>query len=114
MNSISFGERLAAIRNAVGYAKNQLGFAKLYKVSKTTWSGYETNKTSPDASLLIKLCMDWKVNPRWLIKGSGEMFDNEEPMGNISETIEDLPVSEILEIQRQINSLLSARLQDRQ
>jgi transcriptional regulator with XRE-family HTH domain len=113
MDSKSFGKRLAEIRKAVGYGKDQVGFAKLYGSGKTTWSGYENDKAYPDASVIIKICKDWNLNPRWLIKGTGEMFESDKTMGNVREIVEDLPLAEILEVQHLITDLLTSKLANR-
>jgi transcriptional regulator with XRE-family HTH domain len=113
MNSKSFGKRLAVIRKAVGYGKDQVGFAKLYGSGKTTWSGYENDKAYPDASVIIRICKEWNINPRWLIKGTGEMFETEKSMGSVREMVENLPISEILEVQHLIADLLTSKLANR-
>lgn len=113
MDSKSFGQRLAAVRKAVGFAKDQVGFAKVYGVGKTTWSGYENDKAFPDANVVIKICKDWDINPTWLVKGEGEMFASQQSRGNVQEIVQNLPVSEILEVQHLITDLLAAKLSNR-
>lgn len=114
MTLVSFGQRLLAIRNRAGYGKDQVGFASLYGIGKTRWSAYENDKGYPSTSSLIQICQDWNINPKWLIKGVGEMLDSKETMGSIKELIEELPTSEILEIQQLLTDLLSSRLIDNQ
>jgi transcriptional regulator with XRE-family HTH domain len=113
MSLKSFGERLVEVRNAADYKGRQQDFAALYQKSKRTWSDYETGKAYPDVDVIIRICNDWDVNPRWLIKGVGEMFESQKSMGNVQEILQDLPLAEILEVQHLITDLLTAKLLNR-
>jgi transcriptional regulator with XRE-family HTH domain len=109
MDENSLGERLAAVRKAAGYEKNQVAFAKLYGLGKTTWSGYENNKTSPAANLVAKICRDCGINPRWLILGEGKMKSRED-MSEIIAQLGKLSASDLAELQVVLAKIQRSRI----
>lgn len=71
---MGIGERIRAIRGEM----SQRDFAEILGVSKGVISNYETGKQNPGSLFLLNLCDYFKIEPRWILKGEGEMFDNKE------------------------------------
>lgn len=64
---VNIGERIKQIRGV----QTQQVFADLLGIGRTTLINYESNMRAPDAELLIKLHVLYKVQPLWLLTGIG-------------------------------------------
>lgn len=67
------GQRLTAVREAVGYSA-RLPFAQLLGMNPETLGGYERGDSIPDLDFLAMYKQRFSVNLDWLITGEGEMF----------------------------------------
>ena len=65
--------RLRELREAMGYANDQAGFAERIGVNQSTVSSWETGATKPAGTRLKKL-EAIGINIDWLRTGQGEMF----------------------------------------
>ena len=79
-----FGQRLTAIREALGFNERK-AFAALLGVNAETLGGYERGDNMPNHEFLTRYKHEFSVNLDWLITGDGEMR---------------LPGAEILDIAR--------------
>ena len=66
--NIDIGARIKQIRGS----QTQQEFADLLGIGRTTLINYEGNSRVPDAELLIKLHILYKIQPLWLLTGQGE------------------------------------------
>ena len=88
------GDRILKVRKSSGL--NQLPFAEVFGLSKTTMVNYENGHSLPDAAFLFSLRAKYKINLNWLITGLGDMFENnstefDSTEFNIRDKYPDLP-----------------------
>lgn len=83
----TFGDRLAAARDAIGFSQGQL--AKRLGVKRTTIANWEEDRAEPRANRLQMLAGILNVSLVWLMTGEGEglSFVSDEAM---DETAEEL------------------------
>jgi len=67
---MDIGDRLRIVRGSL----TQQHIADAMKVSKNTYSMYERNERVPDASFLQKFCMEYGINPNWLLLGEEPIY----------------------------------------
>ncbi len=68
MNS-SIAERLLQVRGAI----RQGEFAKALGINPNTLRNYENGRVSPNNAILERICVQFSVNPAWLLLGTGLM-----------------------------------------
>lgn len=66
----TFGDRVAAARDAAGMTKAQL--ARRLGIKKTTLAGWEQDLSEPRANKLSMMAGLLNVSMRWLLTGEGE------------------------------------------
>lgn len=69
---MSFGERLATLRDGKSLTQNEL--AQLTKISRSRLSLYETNKREPDNATLLQLAEFFGVTTDYLLGSDGTSF----------------------------------------
>ena|GEM_PF-6460817 len=69
-------DRLKKARTIRGY-KSARAFANENKISESTYTQHESFKRKISISTLISYAMTLKVNPEWLLQGSGSFEINE-------------------------------------
>lgn len=67
---MTLGERIRLVRGE----HPQREFAKMVEVSQSSYSVYEQGQRAPDALTLRRICEATKVNPEWLLMGTGPMY----------------------------------------
>lgn len=72
-DSATFGDRLAAAREAAGMTQSQM--ARRLGVKKATIAGWENDVSEPRANRLSMLAGMVNVSIRWLLTGEGEGMD---------------------------------------
>jgi transcriptional regulator with XRE-family HTH domain len=85
---ISVSERIKAVRKALGIS--QRVFADGIYLSHSFYAKIETGTRNPNERVYELICNKYKVNKKWLIQGTGEMFSETPP------DVELLQVTEIL------------------
>ena len=68
------GERLIAVREALGFKKRD-GFAERLGVPADTLGTYERGVAAPSPDLLATYHREFGVNVNWLVSGVGDMLD---------------------------------------
>lgn len=71
---MSIAERLLQIRKESGMS--QRNFAEKLRVSKGAISCYENGKQLPGSCFILEVCDNFNIEPRWLLKGEGQQYDN--------------------------------------
>ena len=71
VHSIADRLRQARSRTTQSEAAKRLG------IHLNTVGKYERGERSPDANYLIAFCLEFKINPNWLLLGIGPMHTNE-------------------------------------
>lgn len=66
--------KIKAVREALKLSQREFG--EKLGVSRDVISNLEYNRVQPKELLLRHICQLYKVNPRWLESGEGEMFDS--------------------------------------
>ena len=66
---MTIGDRIKQIRGEI----SQHDFGSKYGIGRDTIGRYEVGKTYPGTDFVEKLCIDYNINPTWLILGSGSM-----------------------------------------
>jgi transcriptional regulator with XRE-family HTH domain len=74
-------ERLKKLRECLKLTQGAL--ADQINIKRSTYAGYESGISSPQADLLEKLVMLFDVDSNWLLSGKGDMF-----VGNPSNKME--------------------------
>ena len=69
---MTVGKRLKELRYKLGLSQRE--FAEKLGIHYMTLSRYESGKYSLSDRFITKLKETFKVNPRWLLTGEGEMF----------------------------------------
>ena len=124
---MTLGERIRLVRGE----HPQREFAKMVEVSQSSYSVYEQGQRAPDALTLRRICEATKVNPEWLLMGTGPMYKdglsvpNDRRVGrepekaiiqhteNInSEKMKTTDMSVVLELQREFLELTRRCLRD--
>jgi len=95
---MSIGKRLAEVRATQGL--NQVDFAELLGVPRSSYKNYERGAFDPPTSLVVQICGKYGVDANWLLFGTRQ--PNEDELNRISAAIEwafnffeerDLPAS---------------------
>ena len=76
-DAATFGDRLAAARDAAGLTQDQL--AKRLGVKPKTLRGWENDVSEPRANKLQMMAGVLNVSIPWLLTGEGQSFEEEEP-----------------------------------
>ncbi len=106
----TFGDRLAAAREAAGLKKGD--FAKRLGVKKTTISAWEEDLSEPRANRLSMMAGVLNVSIGWLLSGEGDGVDLPEGDGTTDAGLLDI-LQEVREIRTRMKSDLDrlARLE---
>lgn len=67
------GQRLTAVRQAIGFSKRK-DLARFLKINPETLGGYERGESIPDPDFFSRYKQTWSVNLNWLFTGDGNMF----------------------------------------
>lgn len=67
--------RIKAVRDALKLSQREFG--EKLGVSRDVISNLEYDRVQPKELLLRHICQLYRVNPRWLESGEGEMFDSD-------------------------------------
>ena len=87
-NTATFGDRVAAARDAAGMTQQQL--AKRLGVKAATLKAWEDDISEPRANRLSMLAGLLNVSITWLINGEGEGVDSPEIVPEMSQEMSDL------------------------
>ena len=87
-DTATFGDRLAAARDATSMSQQQL--AKRLGIKVTTLKAWEGDLSEPRANRLSMLAGLLNVSITWLINGEGEGVDSPEETPEISQEMSDL------------------------
>ena len=71
-----YGKKLKEIRKHL--SATQEGMAQLMNVSPRTYVSYERDENNPPYSMLVHLCIKYKVNLNWFIADVGQPFNTPE------------------------------------
>ena len=96
--SATFGDRVAAARDAVGLSQNEL--AKRLGVKERTIVAWEDDTAEPRANKLQMLSGVLNVSMRWLLTGSGDGLEAPTEASEISPDISSL-LAEMRELRGQ-------------
>ena len=97
----TFGDRVAAAREAAGMTQGQL--SRRLGVKKSTLSGWEQDLSEPRANKLNMASGVLNVSLRWLLTGEGEGVDQPEEEAEHAPEIRDL-LLEIRDIRTQMTT----------
>ncbi|MCC5912209.1 MAG: helix-turn-helix transcriptional regulator [Clostridiaceae bacterium] len=67
------GNRLKSLRKHLGLTQTKFG--KKVGISHSHVSNMESGKDFPSDTLLKLICLEYAINPEWLINGEGDMFE---------------------------------------
>ena len=98
----TFGDRLAAAREAVGL--NQKELAERIGVAKKVISAWENDMKEPRANRLQMLAGMLNVSLMWLLTGEGEGLPSPDAGGKLTSQAAEL-LSELREVRTQIGEL---------
>ena len=87
-DTATFGDRLAAARDATSMTQQQL--AKRLGIKVATLKAWESDLSEPRANRLSMLAGLLNVSITWLINGEGEGVDSPEETPEISQEMSDL------------------------
>jgi transcriptional regulator with XRE-family HTH domain len=71
----SIGRRMAEVRSATGL--NQVGFAELINVARSSYKNYERDALDPPVSLVMAICERFGVDANWLLMGKTQPSKDE-------------------------------------
>jgi transcriptional regulator with XRE-family HTH domain len=100
-DAATFGDRLAAAREAAGMTQKQL--SKRLGVKLSTLNGWENDLSEPRANRLSMMAGILNVSIMWLLTGEGEGLSAPEDEATITPEVNDLLV-EIRDLKAQISS----------
>lgn len=66
----AIGRRLKALRAALGYERNQTGFAKFLGFAQPTWANYEAGDRIPNLDAAHKIVEATGVTFDWIYRGT--------------------------------------------
>ena len=69
---MTIGQRFFEVRRAK--KATQINFARNLGISQSALVAYERSERDPPASAIAKICQEYRVDPTWLLSGSGIMF----------------------------------------
>lgn len=69
---MTIGQRFFEVRRAK--KATQINFARKLGISQSALVAYERGEREPPASAIAKICQEYRVDPTWLLSGSGIMF----------------------------------------
>jgi len=72
-----FGKKLKEIRKHLSVTQD--GMAELMKIPARTYTSYERDENNPPYSMLVHLCIKYKINLNWFIANTGDMFIANKP-----------------------------------
>lgn len=70
---IMYGKKLKEIRKQLAVTQEKM--ANFLGVSPRTYVSYERDENNPPYNMLVKLCIEYKINLNWFIADFGEMFN---------------------------------------
>lgn len=71
-NLIEIGQRIKKVRKELGLTQEE--FANKLGLHRNTIKKYENGESIPSTKFLKLLEYEFGINPRWILKGEGEMF----------------------------------------
>lgn len=69
---------------------SQLEFARRMEINPNTLRNYENGRALPNQLFLSKICIEFGVNPRWILLGEGLPYNSDYEPGHEFETEDDL------------------------
>ncbi len=69
---MTIGQRFFEVRRAK--KATQIDFASKLGLSQSALVAYERGDRDPPAAAIAKICQEYRVDPTWLLSGSGIMF----------------------------------------
>ncbi|WP_165066638.1 helix-turn-helix transcriptional regulator [Desulfovibrio sp. ZJ200] len=78
----TLGKRIRAVRGS----RSQNVFAHFLGISKGTLVSYEHDKSSPNAKILMTICVLERIEIKWLLTGEGAKYQ-----GGVEERADDVP-----------------------
>jgi transcriptional regulator with XRE-family HTH domain len=69
---VTIGQRFFEVRRAK--KSTQIDFASKLGLSQSALVAYERGDRDPPAAAIAKICQEYRVDPTWLLSGSGIMF----------------------------------------
>ncbi|MBK8628674.1 MAG: helix-turn-helix transcriptional regulator [Sphingomonadales bacterium] len=69
---MTIGQRFFEVRRAK--KSTQIDFASKLGLSQSALVAYERGDRDPPAAAIAKICQEYRVDPTWLLSGSGIMF----------------------------------------
>jgi transcriptional regulator with XRE-family HTH domain len=69
---VTIGQRFFEVRRAK--KATQIDFASKLGLSQSALVAYERGDRDPPAAAIAKICPEYRVDPTWLLSGSGIMF----------------------------------------
>jgi transcriptional regulator with XRE-family HTH domain len=104
---MSLGNRLRKLREELKKQSSEI--AEMLNIAKSTYSGYENDKSKPDYDTLTELAKYYSVSVDYLL-GNTNVRNYTETLA--FSTTEDLTEEEIEEVRKYINYLKSQRNED--
>lgn len=71
---MSIGERIKELRSEKSLSQQK--FAAQISISKSAIASYEREIQTPSANVIMSICDEFKVEPRWLLSGVGPKYDD--------------------------------------
>lgn len=78
---MSIGKRLVQIRKSQNPKLSQVEFAELLNMSRSAYSMYELDKSTPTGQTIELICTKFNINRSWLEEGVGDMNTTPPPSG---------------------------------
>jgi len=98
-------DRLKKLRGS----KSQKDFSSIFGLKQTTYGKYERGITSPDLETASLICRKLGLNPRWLMLGEGEMYEQAERVDIKEEVGRQKEPVDLAEIQNDFDNYRQAR-----
>lgn len=70
---MTLGERLKIVRKAQTPKMSQAEYAESLGLTRAAYGVYEIDRVVPSDAVIKLICVTYKINPRWLDTGEGDM-----------------------------------------
>ena len=101
----TLGERIRFIRGE----ESQAEFAEHVGIVKGSIGGYENDRNSPSADVILKICLSYDISAEWLLKGEGPMHLSATSASSVCKENQEKPSQDYSNIEKKLNILEEER-----